>query len=86
MKTDILHSLSMKIDTMKLKMNKEEDKKDLAIFSPWCRKKHDKNESPLDIVENFGLYVDKHTTNKLPFLPPLKVLLWGEGPKEPMKR
>lgn len=77
MKTNILHSLSMQMETMKLKMKREEAKKALTIFCLRCRKKHDKNECPLGVVEVCGICVDKNPTNKCLFLPPLKKNLRG---------
>ena len=50
MKFDILHSLTMQMETIQLKMKKEEVEKAPAIFCPRCRKKHENNEFPLDTI------------------------------------
>lgn len=77
MKTKILHSLAMKMERMQLKMKREEAEKALAIFFPKCKKKHERNEFPMDIVEIRGIFYEKHPTDKCPFLPPLKCVLIG---------
>lgn len=82
MKNEILHSLAMQIDTMQLKMKRQEPEKALAFFFPKCRKKHEKNECPLDAIEVYGILSDKHPCDKFPFLPPLKCVLTGETPRE----
>jgi hypothetical protein len=77
MKIEILNSLAMKMDTVKLKMRREEDEKALVVLCPKFKKKHEKNECPLDTVEICGIYSDKHPTDKFPFLSPLKSVLTG---------
>ena len=67
MKTKILHSLVMQMDTMQLNMKREEDKNTLVVFYPKCRKKHEKNEFPMDALEICGIDSDKHPTD-MPFL------------------
>ena len=62
---------------MQIKMKREEAEKAFAIFCPKCRKKHEKNEFPLDNLEVCGICFDKYPTDKCPFLPPLKCVLTG---------
>lgn len=64
MKNEIHHSLAMQMDTMQLKMKREEAKKGLAIIFPKCRKKHENNEYPLDRVKIYGIYSNKHATDR----------------------
>lgn len=66
MKTDILNSLAMNMDTIQLKMKRGEVEKALAIFYPRCRKNHEKNECPLDIVEVCAICANKNQTEKFP--------------------
>jgi hypothetical protein len=49
MKIDILHSLSMQMDTLQIKKKQEEVEKALAIFFPKCTKRHPRNEFPLTL-------------------------------------
>lgn len=79
MKTDILHSLALQMDIVHLKMKREEVEKDLVVFCHKCRRKHDKNQCPLDVVDVYGTCSNKHPTNKCPFLPPLKFVLPQES-------
>lgn len=79
-KTRILHSFSMQIDTMQLKMKRKESEKALVIFCYKCRRKHDNNQCPLDVVDFHGICSNKHPTDKYPFLPPLKHVLTRESP------
>ena len=67
------------MDTMQLKMKREEAKKALAIFYLKCKNKHEKNECPLDTVEFYGIPCDKHPYDKCPFLPPLQCVLMGKA-------
>ena len=46
-KTNILHSVAMKMDNMQFKMKGEEIEKGLVVLCPKCRKKHGKNGCPL---------------------------------------
>ena len=65
-------------------MKREEVEKDLEIFFPRCRKKHENNDCPLVTIEICGICVDKHDIDKCQFLPPLKEFLRGEGLEELM--
>ena len=65
------------MDSMQLKIKKEEDEKDLSILYHWCRKKHDKNECTLDTIEIYRICVEKHDIDSFPFLHPLREVLQG---------
>jgi hypothetical protein len=49
MKTGILHSFSMQMDTLQIK--KEEEEKALDIYCPKCTKKHPRNECLVDLID-----------------------------------
>jgi len=49
-KTDILGTLTTQLDIMQAKQKQAEVEKNLAIFCPRCRKKHNHKECPLDAV------------------------------------
>ena len=66
-------------------MKREEVENDLDIFCPKCRKKHEKNDFPLDTMEVYEIYADKHPTKKFPFPTPLKYILRGEAIEEHME-
>jgi hypothetical protein len=72
MKTDILHSLSMQMDTLQIKKKHEETEKALVVYYPKCTKKHPRNECPLDLIDVCGICKENHPTNKCPSLPGLK--------------
>ena len=81
-KSDILGSLSEKIDTLKLQ-NKQKDENDaLEIFFPKCRKKHALRECPLDakVIETCAICSEKHETKSCPSLPGLKAVFQEETP------
>ena len=40
MKTEILNSLALQMNTMQLKMEREDVEKALVVICPKCRKKH----------------------------------------------
>ena len=82
LKISILHSLSMQMDTIQLKMKREEVEKALAILFHKCRRRHDKTQCPLDVVDVCGIFVDRNPTDKCLFLPPLKSILTREAPRE----
>ena len=64
-------------------MKKEEVEKSLAIFFPKCRKKHVKNEFPLNTVEVCGICEENYATRIWPSLPALKAMF--EGSEENME-
>ena len=51
MKTDILHSLAMQMDTMQIKKKWEEGEKALVVYCLKCTKKHPRNECPFDLID-----------------------------------
>ena len=87
MKTEILHSLALQMDTMQLKMKREEVEKAMKVFCPRCRKKYEKNECPPDTMEVCGICYDKYPIAKCPLISSLKCILKGdntEGKNEPL--
>jgi hypothetical protein len=51
-KTDILHTISSQVDTMKIKRKQEEENVALAIFCHRCRRKHPEKECPLKLLKS----------------------------------
>ena len=85
MNIGILFSLSMQIDSMKIKIKTKKVEKELAIFFPHYRNKHVRNKCPLDTMEIYGICVEKHAMESFPFLPPLKEILKSQGLGETME-
>ena len=75
----------MQMDIVQLTMKTKEAEKALVVSCPRCRKKHENNECPLDVVDVCGICADNHPTDKCRFLSPLKVVLRGEGLEGPME-
>jgi hypothetical protein len=78
-KTYILNTISIQLDTMKIKKKQEEENATLAIFCPRCRKKHPEKECPINVIEICGLCTEYHPTNEFPSLPGLKSIFKGGG-------
>ena len=76
-KIDILSKISNQLDTLKLKKKQEEDA--LAIFCHRCRKKHNKKECPLNVIEICGLCTLEHPTFECPTLLELQAMYRGGG-------
>lgn len=77
-KSEMLHTFSMQMDTLQIKMKLEEVKRALAIFCPRCTKRHPSNECPLNVIEFFLVCEENHATKKCPSLLDLKVV-YQEG-------
>lgn len=58
-------------------MKREEAKKDLVLFYPRCKMKHENNECFLDTVEVCGIWFDKYPIEKFLLLSPLKCIMIG---------
>ena len=86
-KTDILGSLSEKIDTLKLQNKQKTETDALAIFCPKCRKKHALREFPLDakIIETYVICSENHETKICPSIPGLKVVFQEETISNPIE-
>jgi len=84
MKIDILHSLAMQLDTLKIKRKQEEVEKSLEIFYPKCTNKYAWNECPLNNVEICGIFYKNNKISQYPSLPSLKGVC--QGAKENMEK
>jgi hypothetical protein len=73
-KTDILGTLTTQLDVLQAKQRQAEEEQSLAIFFPWCRKKHSPRECPLDMVRTCAICAKDHATEQCPSLPGLKVI------------
>jgi hypothetical protein len=78
-KTNILNTISIQLDTIKIKNKQEEENASLEICYPQCRKKHPKKECPNNVIEICGLCTKYHPTNDFPSLPRLKYIFKGGG-------
>jgi hypothetical protein len=47
----ILNTISIQLDTMKIKKKQEEENATLAIFCTRCRKKHPEKECPINLLK-----------------------------------
>lgn len=83
-KSDMLHTFSLKIDTMQVKRKKKEVEIALEIFFPRCTRKNPRNEFPLKDIKVFLACEENQATDKCPSLPRLKVVYQGGevGPKQ----
>ena len=73
-KTDILGTLKMQLDVLQAKQKQAISEKNLAIFCPRCRKKHNQRECPLDMVHTCAIYTKDHAMDQCPSLPGLKAI------------
>ena len=76
-KSDMLHTFSLKMDTMHVKRKQEEAERTLDIFFPRCTRKHPRNECPLNFIEVFLVCEENYAIEKCPSLPGLKVVYQG---------
>jgi len=82
-KSDMLQTLSLQLDSMKIKRKQEEAKSAQAIFCPRCTRRHPRNECPLNCINIFSACEENHSTDKCPSLPGLKFVYQGvEGVTE----
>jgi len=77
LKSEMLQTLALQIDTMNIKMKQEEEERALAIFCSGCTRRHPRNECPLNYIEICSVCEEKHSTDKFPSLPRLKVVYQG---------
>jgi hypothetical protein len=75
-KTDIISSLSSKIDFLHIKRKEVVDKA-MVVFFPMCRENHPLSEFPRDIINICGIFDLDHPTKDCPSLPGLKVVYKG---------
>ena len=68
MKTDIFHSVSMKMDTLQIKEKQEELENTLVVYCPKCTKKHPRNEFHLYLIDVCGICEENHPIDKCPSL------------------
>lgn len=74
LKSEMLHTFSLQMDTMQIKRKKEEEKRELAIFFPRCTKWHPRNVCPLNTIEAYSVCEENHAIDKCPSLLGLKVV------------
>jgi hypothetical protein len=82
-KTDILGTLTTQLDVLQVKQKQAEEEHLLAIFFPRCRRKHGSRECPLDVVQNYAIFAQKHATEQCPSILGLKFIFKEE--KEEIK-
>ena len=73
-KTDILGTLSSRLDNIKVKKKQEEENPVLSIFCSKCRKRHPLKECPLNTIRICGICMESHSTEDYPSLPRLQVV------------
>ena len=73
-KSEMLHTLSLQMDTMQIKRKKEEVERALAIFFPRFTRRHPINECPLNVIKVFSVCEEIHSTDKFPSLLGLNVV------------
>ena len=76
-KSEMLHTFELQMDTMKMKIKKEEVEMALAILFPRCTKRHPRNKFPLNVIEDFLVYEENHVIEKFPSFPSLKFVYQG---------
>jgi len=59
---------------MKAKRKQAEEKHNLTIFCPRCRKKHSHKECPLDMIQTCAICTKENATESFPLLPRLKAV------------
>jgi len=79
LRTDILSTLLVQMDTLQVKQKLLELDRTMAIFFPKCRKKHPERECPLNSIEECAICELNHATSSCPSLPGLKALFQGTG-------
>jgi len=84
-KSEIMQTLSMKMDTLHIKRKQEEAESSLAISFTMCTKRHHRNEGPLNSIDVSSIYEEDRPTNKFPSLSKNKVVYQGaKGATEPL--
>ena len=85
LKSEMLQTLAMQMDTLHIKRKQEEVERDLAIFCPRCTRRHPRNECRLNSIEVCSIYEEDHSTDKCPSFPRLKAVYQGaEEATEPL--
>lgn len=77
LKSEILKTLSLQLDTMNIKRKQEEAERALAIFCPRCTRRHPKNECQLNYIDICSVCEEIHSTDKCPSLSRLKDVYQG---------
>jgi hypothetical protein len=67
-KTNILNTIISQLDTIKIKRKQQEENATLAIFCPWCRKRH--------LVWNVLLMLSKYMASVQNITLPMSALLY----------
>ena len=76
-KGELLHTLTLKTETMQIKRKQEEAERALAFFFPRYTKRHLINECSLNLIDMFSVYEENHSTKKCPSLPGSKAVYQG---------
>jgi len=71
-KTNILGTLTIKLDIMQAKKKQAEVEQNLVIFYPICKKKHSHKECTLNMVQTCAMCTKDHATKSFPSLLGLK--------------
>ena len=79
MRTNILSTLSTRMDTLQVKHKQLELDRTMVIFCPTCRKKHPERECPLNSIEEFAICELNHATSSCPSILGLKAVFQGTG-------
>ena len=78
-KNDILGTLTTHLDVIQAKQKQAILEQNLVVFCPRCRKKHNQQECPLDMVQTCAICTKDHATDHFPSLPRFKVVFKEEG-------
>lgn len=77
LKKNILNTINIQLDTLKIKRKQEDANASLAIFSSCCRKRHPKKECLVNVIEVCGICTEDHPTEICPSLPGLRAIYKG---------
>jgi len=76
-KSEMLHTLSLQMDTMQIKRKKEEEERGLVFFFPRCTRRHPRNECPMNLIDIYLVSKENHSIDNCPSLPGLKFVYQG---------
>lgn len=76
-KSEMMQTLSLKMDTMQIKRKQEKEERALAIFCPRCTRRHPRNECALNLIDIYFVCEENHSTDRFPSLLGLKVVYHG---------
>jgi len=62
-KSKMMHTFMPQMDTMQIKIKKDESERALAIFYPRCTKKDSRNKCPLNIIEIYLVCEENNATD-----------------------